>query len=93
VNLVAVIRQLLWIVGLSLIIASFSWRAWQMRITRIRVSLISDNRILDLGLFLFCLGITLSTKQLWASNFFFLMMISVTIIALVNWISSMRKAR
>jgi hypothetical protein len=92
-NLVELTSQILWIAGLSLIIAAVSWRAWQMRMTRSKVSFISDNKILDLGLILFCLGIVLSTNQPWARYFFILMMVSVTIIAMVNWISSVRKAR
>ena len=68
-DLLPVAANLLWILGLSLVLAALSWANWAARTsrTRLRSGLArpSIRRALDLGLALFCTGLATTAHRGW----------------------------
>lgn len=69
IDVLSVIANFLWILGLSLLLAALSWANWAAKMsgTRLRSVLArpSIRRALDFGLALFCTGLAATAQRGW----------------------------
>lgn len=69
IALLSIAANLLWILGLSLVLVALSWANWAAKTSRTRLRSVlarpSIRRALDLGLVLFCAGLAATAHRGW----------------------------
>ena len=74
----------LWVLGLAVITTSLGWRLWQFRIQNAWSGITYIRNTLNAGGLLFCLGISLTVGQLWASILFTILASAFALIAIID---------
>ena len=92
-NTITLIGNILWILGLAIIVSTLGWHLWQARLPHTKPGGETSLYGLDAGIFFFCFGIFLSTNQPWARILFLLMATSTIVITLIDRISTSKELR
>ncbi len=90
-NILGVIGSILWVVGVSIWIASAGWRIWLQRGGQTFSPGYLDNKPFYLGAYLFFIGILLSANTLWVRILSILLIIAFSIAISVGRISARKR--
>jgi hypothetical protein len=69
INVWEVVANSVWILGLAVLLAAFSWASWAASVAGIRFRMVlcrpRMQRVLSLGLMLFCAGLAATGRAWW----------------------------